>query len=310
MKAELNIPILKSQFLPGGDCISLNDNWLFHYTTADSFFKIIKSLKLKTSRLGKLNDLNEIDYNAYVQVRNPLEMVRYKEYIERECSIACFSQHTLYQYKDICYKLIPGCCNPSMWAHYAGNVSGVCLCFDKAKLIEENQKLFGDNIELQEVHYETNYQPYQPQDTANEFLNQNKNNIFFLKDKSWENESEVRLLLTNIKQMEEEPMISIAHSLNAIVFSQKFWHNNKETFIEETIKPNSFLHKMCPIYWLFLTPNVVAYDASPGLPLLFEMELAKILKSDSPRAELVRDYVQSLQKKYHMFEGITNINIS
>jgi hypothetical protein len=40
------------------------------------------------------------------------------------------------------------------------------------------------------------------------------------------------------------------------------------------------------------------------------MELAKILKSDCPRAELVRDYVQSLQKKYHMFECITNINIS
>ena len=67
---------------------------------------------------------------------------------------------------------------------------------------------------------------------------------------------------------------------------------------------------MCPINWLWLTPNLVAYDASVGLPLLFEIELAKILKSETQRTNLVRDYIQSLQNNYQMFEGITNINIS
>lgn len=310
MTPELDLPIVSHQLLLGGECISLNDNWLFHYTTAESFFSIIKSLQLRTSRLGKLNDLNEIDYNAYAQIHHPIEMIKCKEYLVHKCSIACFSQHTLRNSKNQFYKLVPGCCNPSMWAHYTRNVSGVCFCIDKRELIEENREQFGDNLLLQEVCYRTDFNPYQSQDSAYDFLSKNKDNIFFLKDESWETEAEVRLLLTNIDPNKEEPMISIKKSLKAIVFSQKFWHNNKIEFIDEAINPSSYLNKMCPINWLWLTPNLVAYDASVGLPLLLEIELAKILKSETQRTNLVRDYIQSLQNNYQMFEGITNINIS
>lgn len=59
-------PIISSPLIPGDStCLSMDDNWLFHYTTADSFFKIIKSLKLRTSRLEKLNDLNEINVTIH-----------------------------------------------------------------------------------------------------------------------------------------------------------------------------------------------------------------------------------------------------
>ena len=247
-----NKTIISFPLLQGDDeCLSMDDNRLFHYTTAESFFKIIKSLKLKTSRLEKLNDLNEINYDAYSQM--PMfEMVKYKQYIERKCSITCFSHHSLYPFKDQGYFLVPGCCNPSMWAHYAGNISGVCLCLNRNKLYKENKKIFGNNIEIKEVHYETNFNPFQKKNTMEDFLIQNRNNIFFLKDVSWQNESEVRLLLTEINSDAEEPMISIADSLEAIVFSQKFWANNKKEFVEEVLKPNSFLGDMCPIKWYYL----------------------------------------------------------
>ena len=76
-------PIVSFPLIPGDDtCLYMGDNWLFHYTTAESFFKIIKSLKLKTARLGKLNDLNEINDEAYSMMLMP-EMVKYKEYVEK-----------------------------------------------------------------------------------------------------------------------------------------------------------------------------------------------------------------------------------
>ena len=293
-------PIVSFPLIPGDDtCLYMGDNWLFHYTTAESFFKIIKSLKLKTSRLEKLNDLNEINDEAYSMMLMP-EMVKYKEYVEKKCSVACFSHHTLYPYKNQGYFLIPGCCNPSMWAHYAGNVSGVCLCLDRNKLNKENKEIFGENIELQEVRYETTYNPFQREETSAEFLNKNWNNIFFLKDISWQNESEIRLLLTDIKPEEEEPMISIADSLTAIVFSQKFWKNNKKEFIEEVLRPDSYLGKMCPIYWLMLTSNQVAYDAGPGFSMIFEMELNNAQKQYSDMNYRISSYKKYLQEKFQM----------
>jgi hypothetical protein len=189
-----------------------------------------------------------------------------------------------------------------MWAHYADSISGVCLCFDKTKLIEENREIFGTNLELQEVLYATNFQPYLPQDTAKEFLRINQNNIFFLKDESWKNESEVRLLLTNINPNADEPMISIANSLEAIVFSQKFWIKNKNQFIDEILRPNSFLGSMSPQKWLLLIRNHVAYDIGPGFPLEFEQELQKTRMLHEEKAKDVDSYVKSLQTKYHMFE--------
>lgn len=293
-------PIISFPLLPGDDsCLSMGDSWLFHYTTAEGFFKIIKSLKLKTSRLEKLNDLNEINNEAYSMMPIP-EMVKYKEYVERRCSVACFSHHTLYPYRDHGYFLVPGCCNPSMWAHYAGNVSGVCLCLDRNKLYQENKEIFGEKVELQEVRYDTMYNPFRREETCAEFLNKNKSNIFFLKDVSWQNESEIRLLLTDIKPEEEEPMISIAESLTAIVFSQKFWKNNKNEFIEEVIRPNSFLGKMCPIYWLMLTSNDVAYDVGPGFPLDFEMELNNVEKQCGDMYNRIKTYKRRLQQDYRM----------
>lgn len=294
-------PIISYPLIPGNEeCLYMGDRWLFHYTTAESFFKIIKSLKLKTSRLEKLNDLNEINYDAYSMLSIP-EMVKYKEYVERKCSIACFSHHTLYTYEDHqCYHLVPGCCNPSMWAHYAGNISGVCLCLDRNKLYKENQKIFGGNVELQKVNYKIKYKSFERERSSDEFLRKYRNNIFFLKDVSWQNESEVRLLLTDINPDAEEPMISIADSLEAIVFSQTFWKNNKKEFIEEVLRPDSFLGKMCPIYWLMLTSNYIAYDAGPGIAGLFINELSSIQKRNGDLENRIEIYKRRLQKDYHM----------
>lgn len=293
-------PIISSPLIPGDStCLSMDDNWLFHYTTADSFFKIIKSLKLRTSRLEKLNDLNEINYDAYSQL--PMfEMVKYKQYLERKCSITCFSHHSLYPFKDQGYFLVPGCCSPSMWAHYAGNISGVCLCLNRDKLYKENKEIFGNNIEIKEVRYETNFNPFQKKDTMEEFLKQNRNNIFFLKDVSWQNESEVRLLLTEIDPDDNEPMISIANSLEAIVFSQKFWEHNKNEFIVELLRSNSFLGDMCPNNWLLLTSNNIAYDAGPGFPLFLDMELRSMQKNCSDLADCIMTYKKKLKERYCM----------
>ena len=38
---------------------SLEDGILYHFTSADSFFKILETMTLKSSDFGKLNDLNE-----------------------------------------------------------------------------------------------------------------------------------------------------------------------------------------------------------------------------------------------------------
>lgn len=86
---------------------------LYHYTPFKSFCEIIKSNKFIFSDFIKANDYKE----KSILLKNEIEKYKY---------ISCTYDLELELYSYT---------NPPLWFFYADKGSGVCICFDKTKLL-------------------------------------------------------------------------------------------------------------------------------------------------------------------------------
>ena len=104
------------------------DGLLFHFTKAESFFKIMEDMTLLPSSFEKLNDLNEGNIHNMGMNRNFMVMYNAEKCIKEKCHIISFSQN--YEINGYC---IEGTNHPAMWGHYADNSNGVCIVINKDK---------------------------------------------------------------------------------------------------------------------------------------------------------------------------------
>ena len=102
------------------------DGALFHYTSLESFKKILEDLTLLPSSFERLNDMNEGNVHNMNLSQNFMVMYNTDKYIKEKCRIICFSQNY-----DINSFGQEGTNHPAMWAHYADNSNGVCIVIDK-----------------------------------------------------------------------------------------------------------------------------------------------------------------------------------
>lgn len=119
---------------------------LYHYTSFENALKIIAAGKLRYSRLNGLNDINE----AYrVECVDTCGQVSSSDYDQ---DFACISKgvisRALRNFRQISLSMDkeekPGFAILPMWGHYAQKGKGVCLVFDKKKLL--SKLLPGDRI--------------------------------------------------------------------------------------------------------------------------------------------------------------------
>lgn len=173
---------------------------LYHFTSFDSACSIIESGLLRFGKMSRMNDLIESSRIVFKRVlTNRLS--------EREL----FAEDEMQRYRQI--RFIQdrehegieylGFDLHTMWGLYAERGYGVCLVFDKEKLI------LGDRDYAQNVEYGS----FIPADY--EFKNKSKNGIkseiwrrrdeiFFYKRKEWEYEQEYRIIRrTNNKNGDE-----------------------------------------------------------------------------------------------------------
>lgn len=73
---------------------NLTDNDLYHYTSADTFFKIMESYALKTSSFNNLNDLNEAKFSEIGNLSTDfLKRNEIDDFVRKNCKLLCFSQN-------------------------------------------------------------------------------------------------------------------------------------------------------------------------------------------------------------------------
>lgn len=117
-----------------------------------------------------------------------------------------------------------------MWAQYADNHKGVCLVFDKKKLVEDFENSFKSELcetHCRKVEYTNNLDSLketlsQPCDS---FLTLDKIQFLFLKCEDFKDEQEFRLLLINEKLKDENEIVSfsIANSICGVIPGTSFF---------------------------------------------------------------------------------------
>lgn len=205
-----------------------DENTLFHYTKADSFFKILEDMTLLPSRFDKLNDLNEANiFNLNQQINFKIMLDAYK-YIKDKCSILCFSQN----YKVARNSYLAGSNHPAMWAHYANNTDGVCIVIDKEEFIEINKNVLEShfykfkNVTYKQTVSSGNANVNLNVDSPEEFIRKNWRYLFFQKHIDWKQESEHRLFIMDYgTDSEHKEKFSIKGCVKYIILGTNFLRN-------------------------------------------------------------------------------------
>ena len=141
----------------------MSKEYLFHYTKAESFESIIKTQELWFNNIYKTNDPYEnkkFDFYSksekkditgeYIKIDEDVDdaqvwffqqLNRIKNRIVKTISFCC----GIYNFNPLDENNRPGYFYPRMWAQYADNSKGVCLIFDKQKLLEELRRVLEKN---------------------------------------------------------------------------------------------------------------------------------------------------------------------
>ena len=215
----------------------MSKNYIYHYTKADiAIEKILYDGTLKFGSLINTNDPQETrgwsgfldrtpekDYLMNSQVAEKFN-VTLRQQILTKYKISCFS----YGISNNDYSVFTdgaGWCHPRMWAQYAADNKGVCLVFNKDRLISSVVGCFGkDNVFSKKIDYYTHVKqlpkPGELIDNVESYIEKHKNEIFFSKYSDWKDENEFRVVVKSSNQAEE--FVRFENSLAGIIVGVDF----------------------------------------------------------------------------------------
>lgn len=185
---------------------------LYHYTSIDSFTKIWVSQQLRFSEAKNLNDIFEKQKTFSLSG----DIIHCEEQVTLMNAIDKFKKilyGILREYKQISFSLDTkrekGYLSPMMWGQYAHNENGVCIEIDYDKLtIPRN--VFRSKVkytyELKRLDFSENI--FLSGDYVDQYIHQNRGNIFFTKHKHWQHENEYRMVAKSIDFLSIESAIS------------------------------------------------------------------------------------------------------
>ncbi len=222
-----------------------HERYVYHYTrvsVACDF--ILKDRTLRFSSFSRTNDPKESkdwEFNLATYRGRDLGAYKFQETsqwfsaaLKSNAKLACFSldrppltgDHT----RDI---LNRGLAKPRMWAQYSENHTGVCLVFDKVKLLEAVKASFRSMLCLAgPVTYQNHYivrslKPHEfmidvdlletlgPKDYVGAHLQQHHKALFFEKLLDWRDESEWRIVL--LADTDSDLYVPIHESLIGVI---------------------------------------------------------------------------------------------
>lgn len=192
---------------------------LYHYTSFDNALAIIATGKLRFSQLYSLNDINETYRPEYIG-------------IDRAASISdldkCFSlldkgviTKAIQKFQQISLSIDTddnhGFAISPMWGHYAQKGTGICLVFDKNKLI---RNLNPDDYGIVQYKKERDGSiiiPFENTEDCTGYINSHKREIFFTKTSDWSYEQEFRIVKMNKRKTNR--YLDIKDSIIAVIIN-------------------------------------------------------------------------------------------
>ena len=175
--------------------LTYNGNLLFHYTSLDAAIKIILSNLLRFGNFSNMNDIAEVRRELYDNIDSRTLDSIISEY--RAISLTIDS-------KDI-----RGFAIDALWGYYADKGNGVCLVFDRPKLLEEyNKSCRSANDGIPDdlsIRYESDFSNlnFGDGDSPEElevYVRDNIVELFYQKDSCWQHEKELRLLVRSASE--------------------------------------------------------------------------------------------------------------
>jgi hypothetical protein len=198
---------------------------VYHYTKASTALDhILKNGTLKFGTYTRTNDPKETkswEFDLLTLENRDLKKYelseispRFSNELKAKAKVACFSTDSTplsgNHIKDI---YLRGFAKARMWAQYADNHTGVCLVFDRAKLLQATKQHFGQhalhhgNVSYRDAplvrgldHHEFMinldlYESLGPQEYARLHFQRHHRALFFEKLADWRDEAEWRILL-------------------------------------------------------------------------------------------------------------------
>lgn len=222
-------------------------NYIYHYTSVDTLIKYILPQKtLRFSKLDSTNDPEEAKYHL-LQYQDDLNLgpdffsknlnkiLEISETLIRDIKLICFSQDD--NFNDVGSGAFSnkGYARPRMWAQYAENHKGVCLVFDKQKILNSFDSSFNTITHFSgDVSYEpfikllskeenyfaqigltSNLRDKSIDEIVNQRIEKFHNFYFFSKHKDWQTEKEFRLVIKD--KANTESFLKIDGALEYII---------------------------------------------------------------------------------------------
>lgn len=184
---------------------------LYHYTSICAAMKIIASKTLKFGKLQHMNDINEV-YRGIFYAED-VDHAQIEQELNRYCQISLVNDN----------KPRSGYNIPAMWGHYAEKGNGVCLVFNKQKLVS----CLGKDMRRRSIRYSKNYTGDidVPRGDIENYFKTHASEIFFKKTADWRYEQEFRIVAR--QSGKEELKLDFKDSLMAVIFyfAQDVPHN-------------------------------------------------------------------------------------
>lgn len=186
---------------------------LYHYTKFENAIRIIESNKLRFGRVGDMNDINEAYKRISYAHRSNVRTEDVHNELKRYRQISLTMDDSSYQGFDI----------SAMWGHYAEKGKGVCLVFDKRKLL----KCLSSDMHSCKVNYKRKFKGYIHINSENigKSLERKRKGFFFTKSSDWKYEQEYRII-TKVDSDTDDLFLDFKDSLIAIVLQYADGYDN------------------------------------------------------------------------------------
>ena len=227
--------------------------YLFHYTNENNIDNILKKQTLLFNNIYLTNDPYEnkiFDLFDYKEMnKNIIDNEKQRFYFQHYTNMKNRIIKTMsfcmgdYNNKTITEDNRPAYLYPRMWAQYGNNSKGICLVFDKKKLLNhiEKQLSFDFNIFKHP-------NPYKREMLVNNMID-NIDKYFFIKDKDWAGEHEFRILIINKAHNNEigpkKIKLDMSKVLHCVVLGENFVYRNEEEEQINSEKKISIIRSIC-----------------------------------------------------------------
>ena len=184
---------------------------LYHFTTFANFCSIWIQQKLKFSEWTNCNDVYEREKTyKYTQLSLEYNGKRYPPGVLRQFSTKVFEEVERYHTLSFCldYEDIKGYASPSMWGHYARDHqrSGVCIELESTKVtpFPKDATVYEEKVDYNSILVPIHIcgVDAEKENAEQEFVINNRKQLFFQKHPHWEVENEYRYISKNCEYLD------------------------------------------------------------------------------------------------------------